>query len=306
MKKQMTIAIAPNVKIDERYYEIFEFAERNFYDVSIISVIDDLRKMTFPISCQSTAYDLLSLAENQIYMNINEAIKSLKELYCRININIDVLSGSVIPNVLAHMERYSTDLLVIDPYTQDKQSLPNPKGVINQLMQCSPAPVWSIPKTYNPMINRVAVAIDLDNKLPAENADNQGLLSTAIDFARQNHASLSLLHAWHFEGESPLENYSNYTKDELSVLARAEHVARTKKIFQLIEAMEFDDLDINIDLVEGIPNIKIPEYTHDRKIDALIIGNHRDPISEHPFSNTKSVQLINNINCSLISCRMRN
>lgn len=160
------------------------------------------------------------------------------------------------------------DLLVIGTRSKARASRFLFGGTAQKLIRLSACPIWIVKPSELRDIHDVAVATDLS---PA----SISAFHMAVTVARAINARLHVLHVVEMSDFQYL-TLAGVSDDVLARTKERLRTSATEKIQDQLRQTDFRTLlhGAKIEILEGAPDVAIPEYVANEKIDLLVIGSH--------------------------------
>jgi len=170
------------------------------------------------------------------------------------------------------------------------------------LMRKCPCPVWVVKRAQTRPYARILAAVDPSAYDPKRDSLNPLILQLAGSMARKEAAELHIVHVWKLFGERYLRNSVMTAKDiqEAKDYEKEQH----KQHFEaLLNRAGVTDLKPHLHLVEGDPDVYIPELVSELGIDLLVMGSVcRTGIAGFLIGNTAE-EVINQVDCSVLTLK---
>jgi nucleotide-binding universal stress UspA family protein len=218
-----------------------------------------------------------------------------------IDLGVNVVEGAAFLEVIRQVLREQHDLVITT--AEEKKGIHTRLfGTISMhLMRKCPCPVWVIKRTKNRPFTRVLAAVDPSTSDPKRDSLNQQILQLATSMARNESADLYIIYVWHLFGEGYVSNrMSEQNLQEAKTHDKEQH----KHLFDnLLDCVDFTDLEPHLHLIEGDPEYCIPELVAAQGIDLLVMGTVcRTGIAGFLIGNTAE-EVLNQVDCSVLTLK---
>jgi nucleotide-binding universal stress UspA family protein len=170
------------------------------------------------------------------------------------------------------------------------------------LMRKCPCPVWVVKRAQTRPYVRILAAVDPLLDETELDSLNPLILQLAADMAREEKAELHIVHAWHLYGERYV-HILGWTEDEIQKEKRKVMVQHKKYFDALLGQVDITDLKPHLHLVEGYPDVCIPELIMAQGVDLLVMGTVcRAGITGFLIGNTAE-EVLNQVDCSVLTVK---
>ncbi|MEM9909599.1 MAG: universal stress protein [Pseudomonadota bacterium] len=179
-------------------------------------------------------------------------------------------------------------------------------GLDMHLMRQCPCPVWVLKSAFKPKSQRILVAVEPDPEDARRDDLNHTILQLATSLARQDDATLDVVHVWHLYEEATLRhslaNAPAYRLDRLIKAQEAQSKARLDAL--MADFTEFDDL-MRVQHIKGLPGDVIPEFVAREGIDTVVVGTLASSGVAGLFIGNTAETILNHVNASVLTAKAR-
>ncbi|MEM6482151.1 MAG: universal stress protein [Pseudomonadota bacterium] len=180
------------------------------------------------------------------------------------------------------------------------------RGLDMHLMRQCPCPVWVLKSAFKPKSQRILVAVEPDPEDARRDDLNHTILQLATSLARQDDATLDVVHVWHLYEEATLRhslaNAPAYQLDRLIKAQEAQSKARLDALMS--DFTEFDDL-MRAQHIKGLPGDVIPEFVAREGIDTVVVGTLASSGVAGLFIGNTAETILNHVNASVLTAKAR-
>jgi universal stress protein E len=170
------------------------------------------------------------------------------------------------------------------------------------LMRKCPCPVWMVKRAPTHPYVRILAAVDPLVDETEHDSLNPLIVQLAADMAREGKGELHIVHVWHLYGERYV-HILGWTEDEIQKEKRKAMVQHKKYFDALLGQVDITDLKLHLHLVEGYPDVCIPELIMAQGIDLLVMGTVcRTGIAGFLIGNTAE-EVLNQVDCSVLTVK---
>lgn len=175
-------------------------------------------------------------------------------------------------------------------------------ATLMHLMRKCPCPVWMVKRAPTHPYVRILAAVDPLVDETEHDSLNPLIVQLAADMAREGKGELHIVHAWHLYGERYV-HILGWTEDEIQKEKRKAMVQHKKYFDALLGQVDITDLKLHLHLVEGYPDVCIPELIMAQGIDLLVMGTVcRTGIAGFLIGNTAE-EVLNQVDCSVLTVK---
>ena len=304
--QRILIPVAQEQTLDERFEPILSYANGCRAHVLLLHVIDDLCARREQSDDKHSSFELLSFAERRQNERLAECAKYITVTHPNIQIDTQIAFGKAFLEIIEAAQQNNSDLVVIDANRGNKKHASQFGSTTRHLMRKSKIPVWTIARKPAAKIDSVVAAVDV----VAETADglalNQDILQFAPFLAKQTGAELTMCHAWRLYGESYLKHWSKRSDLDIARLAKTERDQRMKKCLELLEDEPIKDTKVAIKLLEGQPELVLPDYICENNVELLVMGTVcRTGLPGVIIGNTAE-SMLDAVDCSVVTLKPGN
>lgn len=304
--KRILIPIAQDETLDERFEPILSYTNNCHAGLTLLHVIDDLTALRHPDQDSHSSFDLLSFAEERQNQRLATCAKYISTKHPGIQLDIQIMLGKAFLKIIEAALQYNSDLIVIDANRGKKKYASQFGSTTRHLMRKSKVPVWTISKKPVTKINSIVAAVDV----AAEDADglalNHNILQFAAFLAKQTGAELTICHAWQLYGESYLKHWAKRSDLDIAERAKQERGERMRACLKLLNDESVKDTEVAIELIEGQPELVLPDYIHENNVDLLVMGTVcRTGLPGVIIGNTAE-SMLDAVNCSVVTLKPGN
>ena len=228
----------------------------------------------------------------------------------RLDCDLVVEFGKVYLKAVQFVLQNSVDLVIkqIDANAQMHASLFGSQD--QHLLRKCPCPVLlykagsALP--FDKILASVDVAVDADNEslTPSEADLNQQILALANQFCQTTRADLSVVHAWHMDGENWVRYWNvDLTPIELERLNQHVQVSHRLALDKVLSGLKATRPNLTVHTPKGLPEEVIPPLMSELKIDLLVMGTlGRSGLAGVLIGNTAE-NLLESIQCSVLAIK---
>lgn len=205
--------------------------------------------------------------------------------------------------IIRHVLRQGHDLLIKEAEQRD-----DGKGfaaVDMELLRKCPCPVWLSRPFDKPWSElKVAVAIDPESTEPEAQALALRLLQLSRSLADACTAELTVISCWDYPAEEYLRGnvWVKMPEEELLEAVLGIQRRHRRELDRTIKQSGIGG-NIQVEHLRGRPEQRIPQFTHERNIDLLVMGSlGRTGIPGFVIGNTAE-NLVQGLRCSLLALK---
>ncbi len=275
-----------------------KLAKQNEARLTLFSVVEghpDLHR--YP---DSVAKHLLAPIVSKQNELLREQIKPFME--GGINAVSKVVSGISFLEIIRQVIRENHDLLIT---TAEEKKVIHTRlfgATSMHLMRKCPCPVWVVKRAQTRPYIRILAAVDPLVDETEHDSLNPLIMQLAANMAREEKGELHIVHAWHLYGERYL-HILGWTEDEIQKEKRKTLVQHKKYFDALLGQVDIADLKPHLHLVEGYPDVCIPELIMAQGVDLLVMGTVcRTGITGFLIGNTAE-EVLNQVDCSVLTVK---
>lgn len=230
-------------------------------------------------------------------------LKSAIAEHINFDYKLAILFGQPTIQITRYSQRNDLDLLMLEPESESVFRTFFRGSLTLSLIRKAPCPVWVTKAAISKSYERILVAIDTDET----NTDpklNDKLIEIGTSYAQRQSAECTLATAWRLEGESILTGPFIATPDEEIEVMKNEQKIRAARDFEAIQQRHSERLKgVETRMLYGDPEVAIPRYIKDEKIDLVIMGSlGRSGVTGFIIGNTAET-IINLIDCSIMAIK---
>ena len=294
--KNILLVLSPEVEETVAVDKVVSLARQNGARLTFFSVLKESPGLGYGES----------VVQCQLASAISERREWLRGLTIplqddNIDLGINVVEGAAFLEIIRQVLREQHDLVITT--AEEKKGIHTRLfGTTSMhLMRKCPCPVWVIKRTKNRPFTRILAAVDPSTSDPKRDSLNQQVLQLATSMARNEAADLHIIHVWHLFGEGYV---SNRMSEQNLQEAKTHDKEQRKHLFDnLLDCVDFTDLEPHLHLIEGVPEDCIPELVAAQGIDLLVMGTVcRTGIAGFLIGNTAE-EVLNQVDCSVLTLK---
>jgi universal stress protein E len=248
-----------------------------------------------------------SVAQDQLASAVAERREWLRSLMISlpwddIDVAINVVEGIPFLEIIRQVLHEQHDL-VITTSEEIKGIRARVFGATSMhLMRKCPCPVWVVKRAQTRPYARILAAVDPSVYDPKRDSLNPLILQLAGSMARKEAAELHVVHVWNLFGERYLRN-TVMTQKDVQEAKDYEKEQHKQHFDNLLSRAGVTDLKPHLHLVEGDPDVYIPELVSELGIDLLVMGSVcRTGIAGFLIGNTAE-EVLNQVDCSVLTLK---
>ncbi len=296
--KNILVFLNPETKSTGVLDKAVQLARKNEARLTLFSVIEVHRDLhRYP---ESVADHLLAPIISRQRERLQDLIKPLRE--GGIDAVCKVVDGIAFLEVIRQVMREDHDLVIT---TAEEKKVIHTRmfgATSMHLMRKCPCPVWVVKRAQTRPYVRILAAVDPLLDETEHDSLNPLILQLAADMAREGKGELHIVHAWHLHGERYV-HILGWTEEEIQKERRKEMLQHKKALDTLLGQVDITDLKPHLHLLEGHPDVSIPELIMAQGIDLLVMGTVcRTGIAGFFIGNTAE-EVLNQVDCSVLTVK---
>jgi universal stress protein E len=280
-------------------------------DQADLTIIDIVPVMTAGIGMPPGG-PISSELQAMMVDNRRKELEDLVEPYKhRLNIQVDVLVGTIFLEAISTVLRGDYDLLIKPAENPNFIERLFGSNDMHLLRKC-PCPVWLTKPEEKPTYSCVLAAVDFDldrSDMPDQNL-NQKILEIASSLATSDFAALHFIHAWDAPGEMTVRTWSDNPDKDSRIYVDGEHSRHERALSNFSQQLRshlgkeaYDHLSPQFHLVRGAPARTIPETARRLKADLVVMGTvARTGILGLIIGNTAET-ILQQLQCSVVAVK---
>ena len=288
--KNILMLYAQRVGDDAALARATELAKANVASLTIVEVLDARVE-------PSTAF----FAERQAYLE-RLAVSVHHE---GVKVSTRVLRGREFLEIIRLVLRDGFDLVVMaaDSF-EGLRSLTFGTTSMHLMRKC-PCPVWVMKPPAQGRFRKILAAVAPAIDGPPDPLDIK-ILQMASSLARSEGGRLDIVHAWELTGADLETSRSETTKAIRQHLRDWNATVREAAVEAVIAHADLDGLTHEVHLIEGRPEIVLPELAHSLETDLIVMGTvRRGGIAGFLIGTTAEYTLFN-VGCSVLAVKPDN
>jgi nucleotide-binding universal stress UspA family protein len=312
--KNILVILNPQTKSTAALDRAVQLARRNTAKLTLLSVVD--RHPHLERYPKSVARHLMTPIIAARHEWLQEIANPLKDN--GIDVIDVVVEGTAFLEIIRQVLRNNHDMVITT--SEEKKGLYNRLfgTTTMHLMRKCPCPVWVVKRAQARPFARILAAVDPSahssvNQVKHDSL-NMMILQLAAATAREESGELHIIHASQILDESYL--YSEFMIDssienisainDIAFIEESREKARKQhkdNIDMLLEHADVNDLKPHLHLIEGEPEVLIPQLVEEEGIDLLVMGTVcRTGIAGLIIGNTAE-DVLNQVNCSVLTVK---
>ncbi len=219
-----------------------------------------------------------------------------------IGVVINVVEGIPFLEIIRQVLREQHDLVITT--AEEKKGLrARVFGTTSMhLMRKCPCPVWVVKRAQTRPFTRIMAAVDPSLYDPKQDLLNPLILQLAGSLARKEAAELHIVYVWHLFGEGYMRS-GGMTEKEIQETKAQEKMQYKQRFDTLLGQVDVTALRPRLHLIEGDPDVRIPELVMEQDIDLLVMGTVcRTGIAGFLIGNTAE-EVLNQVDCSVLTLK---
>lgn len=279
--KSILCVIEPDHCDTETLTRALKLAEGQQSALKVVTVVEHVNR------CSTALLPGLSSAEIQqsLLENAKRRLqRCVASLHCWQHLETEVMIGVPFLEIIREVEKNGHDLVIKAAESNDFIERMLGSEDKHLLRKC-PCPVLMLKPGVASEFRHILAAVDIsdkypDNELTVRQELNRRTLQLATTLALSEFAQLSVIYAWHTEGESLLDSgFGRISDDEINdhladVQRRYEDAmdALMHDVFHHLKKEAFDFLKPQRFLVKGNPRREIPNQAELLNSDVVVMG----------------------------------
>jgi len=240
------------------------------------------------------------------FMALEELVAPYRQ---RLEIDIDVLEGTVFLEVIRAVLRKHHDLVIKPAENPDFVKQVFGSDDMHLLRKC-PCPVWLMKLPEKEKYDHIMAAVDFNPLDPdaEERKLNIDILEMAASMAASDNASLHLIHAWEAYAETAMRVYADASDKQIATHVNSQYLIHQKGLFGLwefaTERMERVALPApDYHLPRGPAKKEIARLAKELRVDLIVMGTiARTGIPGFFIGNTAEA-ILNQVSCSVLAVK---
>lgn len=236
----------------------------------------------------------LMVRHGNIHDNIHDKVHN------NIDAEIKVVEGTHFLEIIRQVLREQHDL-VITTAEEKKGIRARLFGTTSMhLMRKCPCPVWVVKRSQAGPFKRILAAVDPTERHEERDSLNPLILQLAASLARKEAAELHIIHVRYLLDRRYVRRMS---KQDIQETRTEEEMQYQQRFDALLNEVDVTDLKPHLHLVEGDPEVRIPEQVVAEDIDLLVMGTVcRTGIAGFIIGNTAE-EVLNQVDCSVLTVK---
>lgn len=301
--ERILVPVAPGQAHNERFHQVFAFANRWAAKVTLLTVVEDLTAVRVAKHANLPAWQLLKQAEEAERQSLEQLAEHLKQSYSQIEFEVQVRAGIAFLEIIHTAVKGRFDLIAIDANRGHKRHAARYGSTTRHLMRKSPTPVWTTAVQGSSEIRRIAAAVDVGAPTEQGKQLNHQIVEYAATMAKQYQAELYLFHAWQLLGESLLRSWGNQSDLQIAQWSQQERNERDSMMMELVESCPVEGVSAYLRLMEGSLELLLPDFIRTERMDLLVMGTLcRTGIAGFIIGNTAE-SVLDSVQCSVITLK---
>jgi len=172
------------------------------------------------------------------------------------------------------------------------------------LLRKCPCPVWVVQPALAKPYKKIMAAIDPASENPNSHEVTDNIIELAVTMAEGINAECHIVHAWHLEHESALDNpFLKLSKEEVERDLAAREAHHSQAFDEMIKRQTVDTSHCVTHLIKGDAKKILAEFAESEQFDLIVMGT-LEKTDIHGFLIGHTAEsLIHQIECSILAIK---
>lgn len=299
--KNIVLVFDPETSDLSTFRRAAALAQDNLGRLSVVSVLPSLHYELLALNSKGSPKELKEHAVKERQRQIKHFIRPIEGKVG--DVTCVVLTGTPFLEIIRQVIRDKHDLVMI--------TAEGITGMMNRLfgstslhlMRKCPCPVWVMKPARRRRYSRIMAAVDPGTLNQERNALNTLIMDLATSMAILEQSELHIVFAWSLLGENHIRVFGYESLEEINRWRYSVRNERQKQLDELLSNYRLQEMKCKIHLVEGAPEIMIPELAKKSRIDLIVMGTVcRTGISGFFIGNTAE-EVLQQVKCSVLTVK---
>ena len=285
--KNILVVYRDAVGDDDALTQATELAVRNGARLTLLEVIEDL--------------DAHASTEAERRKRLSRIASSITQQ--GLEVDVVVSRGTPFICIIQRVLRHGHDLLMASAERSGGFKELFFGNTSMHLMRKCPCPVWIVNSGEGPGYNRVLAAVD---PRPMDGGDddlNTKILDFATSLALLHSSELHVLNAWDLTGADLETSRSEITDGAKAALLRKNERRYEERLEALLGQYDLAQIDHFSHVARGDPSTVIPQQTHEKGIDIIVMGTVRRSGIAGFFIGRTAELVLRQVECAVLTVK---
>jgi nucleotide-binding universal stress UspA family protein len=263
-------------QVDGRYGVVLSFLEAREATIHLVSVNEQAPKIYDETAHLQTQQEQINKLTSYLKFEMLDGLaQDIEKQYplLRFEYHVDI---EPLPRVVSNIkDEFNAQFLLVDHDCLQKQKEDSYASTLQYLVTMTELPIWCVGDGQSEG-DEVVIGVDLPAQNPQLDSLNRVLISAGANLAKQFESEAHIVHSWQLSSEQFLRQWLQLSDIDVARYSRVERQQREAQVIEYIDECDAKDTRFNIMVVEGSPEITLPNMCERKQAKLLVIGHNQN------------------------------